>query len=143
MTKKLTEWIIKYCEGKGIATRETLKIFFAVLLTYAFSLAAWHAHDYAWEWAFSLMAVGGLANFYVIFFNRNQMPVPVAARTVGAMRKKFPERGICRLTKKTKLAWLSDRYFIRYWRNKACYASVGDFAVTFGVVLFFAHPVLR
>jgi len=143
MVKKITDKIVNYCEEKGIATRETLKIFFAVCVIYIFSIAALQVRDYALEWAFSLMALGGLANLYVISFNGHKMPVPVAARTVGAMRKKFPKRGVCQLTKNTKLAWLSDKYLIRYWKEKVFYASIGDFAVTFGVVLMFTRPLMH
>src|SRR6266446_9315595 len=129
MKYSLSNQVVDYLEQKGIATRETLKIFVATALFYLFSLAALHSHNLLLDWAFSLMVMGGMANLYVISFNDNKMPVPVDPETLAAMRERWPERGICQLTDKTNLAWLSDKYLVGLGRWNFGYASIGDFAI--------------
>lgn len=142
MKIKITKRIIDFCERNDIATEEVLKLFFAAMIFYILVLIAWRANEYYLETALSLMTVGGLGNLYVILFNNNKMPVPLASRTIGVMRKKYPKRGICKLTKKTKLPWLSDKYLLRFWKWNFCYASMGDFAVAAGFILIVTKPFI-
>lgn len=121
---------IDFLEKRGIMTGEVLKIFSVVVVSYVYSLAMLHTHNYILGWASSLWVLGGLGNLYVISFNKNRMPVPVASRTVGAMRKKYPKRGICKLTNRTRLGWLADRILVHNG-----YYSVGDFLILSGVIL--------
>jgi hypothetical protein len=128
--------LIKFLEREDIATKETAKIFLASCAAYAFSLWLLHVRHYISELAFLLLTIGGMANLYVITFNGNKMPVAAGPRTVGRMRKKYPKRGICKLTHRTKLAWLADR-FITWFRGRPLYWSVGDLVVAAGVVFMF------
>jgi hypothetical protein len=140
---KLKDFIVSYCERRGIATRETLGIGFGVCLCCLYTLFAWYIHEYLLELGSSLLYYGGLANLYVISCNGNQMPTPVDDEMLSKLRTALPSRGICQLGNETKLAWLSDKYLIKFWGNRSYYVSIGDFVALFGAILSTVALIIR
>lgn len=121
----------------NIVTKETLKIFGVTSFLYALSLFFFKYHLTWWTLSLLIIVVGGIANLYVIDFNNNKMPVRAGSRAIDIIRKKYPKRGFCQLTSKTKFQWFADRFYV----GKSIY-SIGDFVILFGIVMTFFPIIL-
>ena len=129
---------IAYLEKNNIATKETLRIFAAILFLYWLSWIFLRHHLSWWALSSFLIVSGGTANLYVIDFNSLRMPVLARSRQkFNRIKGKNPRRRICMLNKRTRLGWLCDRFRI----GKTIY-SIGDFLVFFGIVMVFFPIVI-
>ncbi len=89
-------------------------------------------------WAFLLIAIGGLSNWFVIAVNKGNMPVLAKnKRELKKSLEKNPNRHVCMITKKTKFSWLADRfYLLKSW------FSIGDFTASMGVALTIINLII-
>jgi hypothetical protein len=134
--------IFSFLEKNKIATKETLKLFGAIIF---FGFLSWFLLKHnclGTAWGLLIIAFGGIANLYVIGFNNLQMPILAKNRRdfMAIKRENYP-RNLTILDRKTKLPWLCDRF----WLGGSAY-SIGDFVTTFGVfftILHFGEIILR
>jgi len=82
--------------------------------------------------------IGGLLNLLVISANKGFMPVLVKSEAeFSELLKKYPDRKICMVSKKTKFSWLSDKYcLLGKW------ISLGDFVAVTGLVVLIIYKII-
>ncbi|MFA5061962.1 MAG: DUF5317 family protein [Patescibacteria group bacterium] len=131
--------ILATLEQKQLISKETVELFTVSVIIFFLSLILFRLHFYLAALGLLLMVLGGLANLYVIDYNKLRMPVlNLSRRQLAEAKRRQPSRRFCKLDRSTKLAWLADRFQV----GKGVY-SLGDFIMYFGVVVVVPEVVFR
>ncbi|MDP2940157.1 MAG: DUF5317 family protein [Candidatus Omnitrophota bacterium] len=119
---------IKYLEKINIITREELWILASFAFFYSLSCVFFNYNLHWFGWSFLIIAIGGMANLYVIDYNNLSMPIlPRKGESPTEICQLNPNRRLCILNSKTKLKWLADIFHIG-----KTYYSLGDFLIYIG-----------